>query len=819
MMKKFLVGGMSCAACSARVERAVKALADVRVCNVNLLTGTMEVEGGEEEKIILAVREAGYTASVANGSRREEDGENRERNKIFFRLISSIILLLPLMYISMGYVMWDFPLPSPLAKSPIAIAFIELIISGAIVLINSKFFISGVKAVIHRSPNMDTLVSLGSGVSYIYSVAIVIRMLVSDAESLHGYLHGLYFESAAMILTLITVGKLLEERAKGKTTNAIKELMALTPKLTTVIIEEKEVVIPTSEVKVGDVFVVRPGESISIDGRVIFGESTVDESSLTGESIPVEKSHGCEVYAATINLSGYIRCEATRAAGDTVMANIINLINDAASSKAPIAKLADKVSRVFVPLVLGIAALTSLIWFFVNKSLGYALARGISVLVISCPCALGLATPVAIMVASGVAAKHGVLFKSAAAIEGIGRAKIIALDKTGTITTGKPTVTDVFAIGISENELLSTAVAVESRSEHPLAKAIVSYALEKDVISSECSRFETMSGSGVFGVVADKECYIGNFKFISNMILVDGDNVTKYRELSDSGKTPVFVVREKKLIGIIGVADTIRPDAKATIEELHKMGLRTVMLTGDNERTASFVAHEAGIEEVVAGAMPEDKERSVRKLSETGVTVMVGDGINDAPALTRADVGVAIGRGVDIAIDSADVVLVGSSFSTVLTAINIGRAALQNIRENLFFAFVYNMIGIPLAAGAFVHLFGWSLPPMFAALAMSLSSFSVVSNALRLNFKKYDKTNNYTVKGDNKMVKTILVEGMMCPHCEARVREVLLGISGVLSAEVSHQSGSAKITVTDEVSDSLLREKIVGAGYQVKDIV
>ncbi len=810
---------MSCAACSARVERAVSSLSDVSLCNVNLLTGTMNVEGGDDGEILLAVKNAGYTATLANDSQKNNSKRDGEERKIYYRLIFSVLLLLPLMYISMGFVMWGFPLPQFLSVNQILIAFIEFVLSLAVLLINNRFFISGVKAIIRRSPNMDTLVSLGSGVSFIYSIGVLIKMIVSGAEKSHGYLHGLYFESAAMIVTLITVGKLLEERAKGKTTNAIKELMALTPKLTNLIIDEKEVVVPTSEVKVGDIFAVRPGESISIDGTVIFGESTVDESSLTGESIPVEKSHGCALYAATTNLSGYIRARATKVGEDTVMAGIVKLVSDAASSKAPIAKLADKVSAFFVPFVLAISALTAIIWFFVNNSLGFALGRAISVLVISCPCALGLATPVAIMVASGVSARYGVLFKSATAIEAVGRAKIIAFDKTGTVTSGAPSVTDVFAFDGSRAELLAFAAAVESRSEHPLAKAIVEYADFEKVTPYECASFESLSGNGVLGIVKGTEFYAGNLKFASAKTEISKEIISLYNELSDSGKTPVFFVRGKKLVGIIALADTIREDAKGSIDELHKMGLRVVMLTGDNERCAKHVAETIGIDEVISGALPQDKEREVRRLSESGVCIMVGDGINDAPALTRADVGVAMGRGVDIAIDSADVVLVGSTVSSVLTAVKIGRAALKNIRQNLFFAFIYNMIGIPLAAGAFIHLFGWSLPPMFAALAMSLSSFSVVSNAIRLNFKKYDKTKNYTVKGDVKMVKTILVEGMMCPHCEARVREVLLGISGVLSAEVSHQSNSAKITFTSEISDSTIREKITAAGYEVKEII
>ena len=817
-MRKFLVSGMSCAACSARVERAVRGVEGVSLCNVNLLTGTMTVLGGDDGEIILAVKRAGYLAAPAE-EYEKDTVEERGSRKIYYRLLFSVLLLLPLMYLSMGFVMWGFPLPFFLSKNHISVALLELILSLAIIIINGRFFVSGVKAVLHRSPNMDTLVSLGAGVSFVYSVALVIKMASTGAQITHTSLHGLYFESAAMIVTLITVGKLLEERAKGKTTNAIRSLMELTPKLTTVIRNDVETVIPTNEVEIGDVFVVRPGESISVDGSVIFGESTVDESSLTGESIPVEKSHGCEVYAATTNISGYIRAVATKKSDETVMANIVRLVSDAAASKAPIARLADKVSAVFVPLVLAISALTAIVWIFVNNSLGFALSRAISVLVISCPCALGLATPVAIMVASGVSARRGVLFKNASAIEAMGRAKIVVFDKTGTVTSGNPSVTDVFNFGVAQNELLAIAKALESGSEHPLARAIVDYAsplVEQELV---CTHFESVSGSGVKGVVNGQEIYVGNIGFVSAFAEIFDEGQKLYKKLSDSGKTPVLFVGGGELIGIIALSDTIRDDAADTVRQLREMGLQVVMLTGDNVGAANYVAREIGIEKVIAGALPSDKERELRRLSSEGVTVMVGDGINDAPALTRADVGVAIGRGVDIAIDSASVVLVGSLLSAVVTAVRISKAALVNIKENLFFAFVYNMIGIPLAAGVFVSLFNWSLPPMFAALAMSLSSFSVVSNAIRLNFKKYDKTKNYTMKGDVEMVKTIKVEGMMCPHCEARVREILLGVSGVLSAEVSHKAGTAKVTITEEVSDSILREKILGAGYEVKEIL
>ena len=821
-MRKFNVFGMSCAACSARVEKAVMGVDGVKSCNVSLLTNSMSVEGGEETSIISAVSKAGYRAESVSARKQrqnpEENSDKSEKKTVSARLIASVVLIIPLMYLSMGHVMWGFPLPSVIADSAVSIGLLELLISGMILIINQRFFISGAKGIMHRAPNMDTLVALGAGVSYLWSIVVLFKMIIGGYTELHEGLHELYFESAAMILTLITVGKLLEAHAKGKTTDAIKSLIKLTPKLTTVERDGKEVVISTDEVVVGDVFLVRPGESISVDGIVLSGESAVDESALTGESIPAEKSHGSRVYAATVNKSGFLRCEARSVGEDTVMAGVVKMVSDAASSKAPIAKVADRVASFFVPSVLFIAALTSIIWFFVNNSLGYALARGISVLVISCPCALGLATPVAIMVASGIGARGGVLFKNATALEVCGRAKTVALDKTGTVTRGEATVSDVIAIGIAEEELLSVAYTLELGSEHPLAAAVRAYAEKSAAKQLPLEEFEAHSGSGVSAKVNGEVCLAGNLKFIEKTADVSDSLREQCEKLSSMGKTPIIFVQGNAAIGIIAVCDEIREDSKDAIAELHKIGLRTVMLTGDNKRCAEAVGNEAGVDEVMAELMPADKEDAIRVLSESGGVVMIGDGINDAPALARADVGMAIGRGTDIAIESADVILVRSSLSDAVSAIKLSRAALRTIRENLFWAFIYNVVGIPLAAGVFIPL-GLQLEPMFGALAMSLSSFSVVMNALRLNLKKIfpksDKTNNYTVKEQKKMVKTIKIEGMMCPHCEARVREALEALVGVGNADVSHVRGDAVVTVGDGVSVDSLIKAIEDAGYKV----
>jgi Cu2+-exporting ATPase len=725
------------------------------------------------------------------------------------------------MYVSMGHVMWGFPLPSPLASSAVAVGLLELLLTSLIMVINQRFFINGVRGIINRSPNMDTLVSLGAGASFVWSTYILFKMCIVGGESAMHLLHGLYFESAAMILTLITVGKMLESHAKGKTTEAIKELVKLTPKTATVLRDGAEIVIPSEKIRPRDVFLVRPGERIAVDGIVIDGESTVDESTLSGESIPIEKSHGCEVFAATHNVSGFLKCEATKVGEDTAMSQIIKLVSDASATKAPIAKVADRVAGIFVPAVLLIAFITTVIWYFVNNNLGYALARGISVLVISCPCALGLATPVAIMVASGIGARGGVLFKNATALEACGRAKIIALDKTGTVTEGRAVVVKVIAVGVSERDLLTVAATLEARSEHPLGIAIVNYASELGIKPGEVKEFKAKSGSGVSARIDGSECFGGSYKFISSVAKTD-ELKEYYESISDGGMTPVFFARENEVLGIIALADEVKDDSIAAVEELKKMGMRTVMLTGDNVRVAKRIGGTVGIDEIAAELMPGDKEKEIRRLSESGSVIMVGDGINDAPALMAAEVGMAIGSGTDIAIDSADVVLMHSSLSDAVSAVKLSRAALRTIHENLFWAFIYNVIGIPLAAGAFVHLLGWELNPMFGAAAMSLSSFCVVMNALRLNFKKifkkHEKTKNYTAKEYIKMVKTISIEGMMCPHCEARVREALESTSGLTDVKVSHKDGCATVTAGDGVTDEMIISVIEKAGYKVTKV-
>ena len=817
---------MSCAACSAKVEKAVSAIAGVTECTVNLLTNSMMVEGADDLAVIAAVQAAGYGAYPKDNTfATEEDPElasKKEKLAIITRLTASLILLLPLMYISMGHIMWGFWLPSILAKSPIAIALIEMLLTASVMVINQRFFISGFKGALKGSPNMDTLVALGSGASFLFSLYLIFKMIYSDGISAHAYLHELYFESAAMIVTLITVGKLLEARAKGKTTSAIKSLISLTPKTATVIREGKEIVIPAKEVLVGDIFIVRPGESIAIDGVVIEGEGSVDESALTGESIPVEKSHGSAVYSATQNLSGYLKCKATKALEDTAMAQVIKLVSDATATKAPIAKAADRVAGIFVPAVILISAVTALLWFFINGSLGYAVARAASVLVISCPCALGLATPVAIMVGCGIGARGGVLFKSSAALEATGRAKTVALDKTGTITSGEPTVTDVFAISADKGELISCAASLESKSEHPLARAITLYTNRIGAEILEVDGFSALVGSGVQGVINGDSCCCGNLNLIRARADVDEETVALCERLSDEGKTPIVFSKGSSVLGVIAVADSIKPDSVAAINALRRMGMYTVMLTGDNERTAKYVGAIAGVDEVVAGVMPGDKEARVRELSRSGGVVMVGDGINDAPALVSADVGIAIGRGTDIAIESADVVLMSSSLMDVVSAIKLGRATLRNIHENLFWAFVYNLLGIPLAAGVFANLFGWELSPMLAAAAMSLSSLFVVMNALRLNlynfFKRYDKTNKNTVKEGDKMEKIIKVAGMMCPHCEGRVRAALQASEYVLEVDVSYKKGVARVKLSSVVSDEVLISIVEREGYKVTEI-
>ncbi len=821
-MKKYNITGMSCAACSRRVEKAVSALPGVSACTVNLLTNSMTVEGSDDQSIIKAVKVAGYGASP-EGERKKESREKEGREEIsrlVCRLTASLALLLVLMYISMGHIMWGFPLPSALANAPIAIALAELLLSAVVMIINQKFFISGTRALLKRAPNMDSLVALGSFASFFWSTVILFRMcLAPNSEELWHLLHGMYFESAAMIVALITLGKLLEAVAKGKTTDAIKKLLELTPNTATVIRDGEEVLIPTREVRVGDVFVVRPGESFPVDGVVIKGESSVDESSLTGESMPREKLSGAYVYAASINLSGYLECRAMKVGEDTLMGEVVKTVSDAAATKAPISKLADRVSGIFVPTVLILALITALVWYFINRDVGYALARGISVLVISCPCALGLATPVAIMVGSGIGAKGGVLFKSAAAIETVGRAEIIALDKTGTITIGKPSVTDIIPFGIDEGELLCLAASIEKQSEHPLALAVLDEARSRGLSLYEVSGFEALSGSGILARLGEAELVGGNFAFVIDSVGKQNEYTGLYEALSKEGKTPLFFTRDGELIGIIAVADTMKHDSRDAISRLHKMGLRTVMLTGDNELCAKEIASRAGVDEVYAELMPRDKAALVKKLSGQGKCIMVGDGINDAPALTAADAGIAMGAGTDIAIESADAVIMGNGLMTLVSAVKLGKETLKNIRENLFWAFIYNVVGIPIAAGVFIPL-GLTLTPMLGAAAMSISSFCVVMNALRLNTKKFftnEKTShnaNINLQKERFSMINLKVKGMMCPHCEARVKSALEAVEGVKSAIVSHNDGTAKLVAEDFVVPELLIKAVKDAGYE-----
>ena len=735
-MTQFNITGMSCAACVARVEKAVNSVDGVNACSVSLLTNSMGVEGDiDAQKIISAVENAGYGATLKDEKIKSSEDDalkDHETPKLKKRLISSLGFLIVLMYISMGHVMWGWYFP---IANPYAIGIIEFILTIIIMIINRNFFVNGFKGLLHRSPNMDTLVALGSGASFVYSTYLLIKMFTVSGEMAHHYLHEFYFESAAMILTLITVGKMLEARSKGKTTNALKSLMKLAPKTAIILVDGVETEVPIENVKKGDIYIVRPGEQISVDGVIIDGHTAVDESALTGESIPVDKTVGDKVSGGTINQSGFIKCEALRVGEDTTLSQIIKMVSDAAATKAPIAKIADKVSGVFVPIVISIAVITTVIWLITGQTFGYALARGISVLVISCPCALGLATPVAIMVGNGVGAKNGILFKTAVSLEETGRANTVVLDKTGTITEGKPKVTDIIPINTTENELLSLAYSLEIKSEHPLAKAIVQKGEETDVTRAEVQNFKALSGNGVTAELNGKTLYGGSLKFISEKVVIDDETVKITETLAENGKTPLLFCTPNELSGIIAVADTIKEDSPRAIKELQNMGIRVVMLTGDNEKTADAIGAQAGVDEVFAGVMPDGKEKVVRQLRDKGKVIMVGDGINDAPALTRADIGIAIGAGTDIAIDSADVVLMNSKLSDVPSAIRLSRATLKNIHENLFWAFFYNAIGIPLAAGLFINLFGWELNPMFGAAAMSLSSFCVVSNALRLNFK------------------------------------------------------------------------------------
>lgn len=837
-MKQYTVTGMSCAACSTRVEKAVSKVPGVTSCSVSLLTNSMGVDGNASpEDIILAVEEAGYGASlkdknsdsIQSASRHDDSLDDKETPVLKRRLMASLIFLIILMYISMGYMMWGWPLPSWLQGNHIAMGLLQLLLSGIIMVINQKFFISGFKSLWHLAPNMDTLVALGSAASFIYSTYALFAMtdaqIKGNMTGVMHYMHEFYFESAAMILTLITVGKMLEARSKGKTTDALKGLMQLAPKTAVIIKNNKEMTVPVEQVKKGDIFVVRPGENIPVDGVIMKGTTAVDEAALTGESLPVDKQEGDLVSAATVNQSGYIHCEATRVGEDTTLSQIIKMVGDAAATKAPIAKIADKVSGVFVPAVIAIALITIIIWMLAGQSFGYALARGISVLVISCPCALGLATPVAIMVGNGVGAKNGILFKTAVSLEEAGKVQIVALDKTGTITSGEPKVTDILpADGFTEKTLLETALALEKKSEHPLAKAIIKEADVLQLSAKEVTDFKALPGHGLSAVSENEILLGGSLKFISEKIHIeDSIRQTAYK-LAELGKTPLLFMKGEQLAGIIAVADVIKEDSPQAIAELQNMGIRVVMLTGDNERTAKAIGSQVGVNHVIAGVLPDGKENVIKSLQKEGKTAMVGDGINDAPALTRADIGIAIGAGTDIAIDAADIVLMKNELRDVPAAIRLSRASLRNIHENLFWAFFYNVMGIPLAAGVWIPLFGWKLNPMFAAAAMSLSSFCVVSNALRLNlFRLYDAYKDKKIKNNKKitkkektfMKKTMNIEGMMCPHCEATVKKVLESLPEVEEAVVSHKNGTAVLTLNKEITNEVLKETVEEQGYKV----
>ena len=839
-MKQYNVTGMSCAACSARVEKAVSGVDGVENCAVNLLTNSMGVEGtASDEAIIAAVEKAGYGASLKTGDKKskampDDELKDTQTPKIRNRLIWSVIFLAPLMFISMGHMMWGWKLPAFMQDNHIAMGLAQLLLTVIIMVINQKFFINGFKGIIHRSPNMDTLVALGASASFVYSTVQLFLMtsaqLAGDSEKVMSLMHEFYFESSAMILTLITVGKMLESYSKGKTTNALKSLMNLAPKNATVIRDEKEVVIPVSDVMLNDIFVVKPGESVPVDAVIIEGETAVDESALTGESIPVDKAMGDKVSGATINQSGYIKCRATAVGEDTTLSQIIKMVSDASATKAPISKIADRVSGVFVPCVIVIAFSAFCVWLAVGQSFGYALARGISVLVISCPCALGLATPVAVMVGNGKGAKSGILFKTAASLEEAGRIQIVALDKTGTITKGEPKVTDIIPTKAEKSKLLSYAYSLEKKSEHPLAKAICDYAQDAEVDSFETDEFKALAGNGLAANAGDKKIIGGSLKFISSQISVDDTIREKASSLSKEGKTPLFFACDDELLGIIAVADVIKEESPKAIKELQNMGIRVVMLTGDNEKTAKAIGKQIGVDNVISDVLPDGKENVIKELMSFGKVAMVGDGINDAPALTRANVGIAIGAGTDVAIDAADVVLMNSKLTDVSSAIRLSRKTLTNIHENLFWAFIYNVIGIPLAAGVWIPIFGWALNPMFGALAMSLSSFCVVTNALRLNLvnvhsSKHDKKKkavdiklNITAdnnKEEKTVIKTIKVEGMMCPHCEAAVKKALEAIDGVKEATASHEKCEAVAELEKDVDLSVLEKAITDAGYKV----
>ena len=889
-MKQYTVTGMSCAACSSRVEKAVSKVPGVTACSVSLLTNSMGVEGDvPPETVIHAVEDAGYgaslkgqgTAAQAQSASEAEDAlKDRETPVLKHRLIASLGFLAVLMYMSMGHMMWGWPLPHFMDGNHVAMGLLQLLLAGIIMVINQKFFISGFKGLLHRAPNMDTLVALGSGASFIYSTYALFAMtdaqLKGNDTAVMSYMHEFYFESAAMILALITVGKMLEARSKGKTTDALKGLMKLAPKTAVIIRDGVETKVPIDEVKKGNVFVVRPGENIPVDGVVLEGTSAVNEAALTGESIPVDKAQGDPVSAATVNQSGYLRCEATRVGEDTSLSQIIRMVSDAAATKAPIAKIADRVSGVFVPAVITIAVVTTIIWLLAGQTFGFALARGISVLVISCPCALGLATPVAIMVGNGMGAKNGILFKTAVSLEETGKMDIVALDKTGTITSGEPRVTDVIPSGgVTEKELVSLALSLEKKSEHPLAKAVLLYAKEQQIDAPEAADFQALPGNGLSGTLDGASLAGGSFSYISGHTTVSAQEQASFERLASEGKTPLCFMKNGRLAGMIAVADVIKEDSPQAVKELQNMGIRVVMLTGDNERTARAIGAQAGVDEVIAGVLPDGKESVIRSLKEQGKVAMVGDGINDAPALTRADIGIAIGAGTDIAIDAADVVLMKSRLSDVPAAIRLSRATLRNIHENLFWAFFYNVVGIPLAAGLWYPIFGWKLNPMFGAAAMSLSSFCVVTNALRLNlFKMHDASKDHPMrkraekaasKGGEKaenagavrmgaedtrsigqtangnetvskemqksenqknhinmegitMTKTMNIEGMMCGHCEARVKKALEALAGVESAEVSHEKGTAVVSMSADVADDTLKEAVEAQDYKVDSI-
>lgn len=855
-MQQFIVTGMSCAACSARVEKAVSKVEGVTSCSVSLLTNSMGVEGtAADQAIIQAVEAAGYGASV-KGEAAEHSGassmaaeeemlKDHDTPVLKRRLLASLGFLIVLMYFSMGHMMWGWPLPAFFENNHIAMGLVQLLLTGIVMVINQKFFISGFTSLAHRAPNMDTLVALGSTAAFGYSTYALFAMtdaqVKGDMEMVMHYMHEFYFESAAMILTLITVGKMLEARSKGKTTDALKGLMKLASKTAVVERNGKEITVPIEQVKKGDIFLVRPGENVPVDGVILEGTSALNEAALTGESIPVDKKPGDVVSAATLNQSGFIRCEATRVGEDTTLSQIIQMVSDAAATKAPIAKIADKVSGVFVPAVITIAVITMIVWLLAGESVGFALARGISVLVISCPCALGLATPVAIMVGNGMGAKNGILFKTAVSLEETGKVQIVALDKTGTITNGEPVVTDMVpAEGVTEGSLLALAASLEKRSEHPLAKAILKYVGEQHLTVEDVSEFEALPGNGLTAVRNGVKLAGGNYAFIRTQTEVSEDLLKQSEALAEQGKTPMFFSENGRLAGIIAVADTMKEDSRQAVSELRNMGIRVVMLTGDNERTARAIGAQAGVDDVIAGVLPDGKESVIRKLQQYGKVAMVGDGINDAPALTRADMGIAIGAGTDVAIDAADVVLMKSRLSDVAAAVRLSRATLNNIHENLFWAFFYNVIGIPLAAGVWIPIFGWTLNPMFGAAAMSLSSFCVVTNALRLNlFNMHDakkdkklknpaiikelvdnnKTNhNQENKEIGTMKKTMKIEGMMCGHCEATVKKALEGLDGVTSAEVSHEAGTAVVELSADVADDVLKKTVEDKDYKVTAI-